>query len=56
MNPVAVAKFSETTCISIFQHLLNTRSQKSDLLELLFIYFEMVEINNQEMLYLHCFV
>lgn len=56
INPIIVAKFFETICISIFQHILNTRSQESGLLELVLTNFRIVKTNSQGILYLHYFV
>lgn len=56
INPVAVAQFFEAICIRIFKYFLAAESIKSGFLGLLSMYFRIVEINGQKMLYFYCLV
>lgn len=52
MNLVAVARFFEIMCCSIFEYLFVAGSKNKVLFGLISTYFGTVEINNQEMLHL----
>ncbi len=56
MNFIAMARFFETTCHSIFQHFLAAGSKDGGLFGLISTYFGKVETNSQGMLHLHCLV
>lgn len=56
MNAVAIAQFFKTTYIGIFKRLLVTKSTGERLLGPVSTYYRMVEINIQEILYLHYLV
>lgn len=56
MNPVAVARFFETTCCGIFEHLMAAGSKDGGLLGPVSTYFGIVETNGQGMLHLYCLV
>ena len=53
MNPIVVAQFFKTIYKDIFNYLLATRSSHCGFLRPVSIYFEIVEINGREMLYLY---
>ena len=59
---IAIAKsmtivlFFYYTCRAIFDHLLTGNNSENEFLNSMSTYFETIEINNREMLYLHCLV
>ncbi len=56
MNPIAMARFCETMCHSIFKHLLATGSNDRGLFGPISTHFGIVETNGQGILHLHCLV
>ena len=54
INSIAIAQFFEVIYEEIFEHLLVAKSLEKDLFDSISIYFDIVEINNRDMLYLHC--
>ena len=54
MNSIAIAQFFEIIYEEIFEHLFIARFFERDLLNLISIYFDIVKINNRDILHLHC--
>lgn len=56
INLIAIAKFFDIPCTSIFQYLLNAKFEENDILGLMSISFEMIKTNSEKMLYLYYLV
>ncbi len=56
MNPIAMARFFETTCYGIFEYLLAAGFNDGRLLGPISTYFGIVETNSRGMLHLHYLV
>lgn len=53
INPIAVVQFFEAVYTGIFKHLLTIKSIKNGFLELVLMYFGIVEINSPEIIQLY---
>ena len=55
-NSVTIAYFFHHTCCAIFDHLLAANIFENEFLSSVSTYFEIVKINDREMLHLHCLI
>ena len=55
-NLVTIVLFFHHTCCVIFDHLLTANTFQNEFLNSVSTYFEIVEINDREMLRLHCLI
>lgn len=56
MNLIMITQFFECICKNIFEHLLIAKFFDDDVFDSISTYFEIVKINNRDMLHLHCFI
>ena len=56
MNSIAIAQFFKIIYEEIFEHLLVARFLEKNLLDSISIYFDIIKINNHDMLHLHCLI
>lgn len=56
INSIAIDRFFQAICYYIFEYLLVANSKNMGLFGSISIYFCIIEINSQEMIYLHYLV